>query len=123
MVLTGVRAYLSNTSIAVAPWPFGVAAAILLVLLVVGTPLDLSGVSDPFETVGLLVAGFAVGIALIWKGLNDLMLLRFIRDTPTSDIGSMASGDVEVKGTAQRLEQDFQAPFSQKEMCCVPVQD
>jgi hypothetical protein len=80
----------------------------MLALIVVGTP-GLPGVDD--EPVMLLL-GFLFGVSLIWNGLNDFMLLRFVRDTPTSDIAAMASGDVEVIGEARQLDGTLNAPLS-----------
>lgn len=96
---------------ALSPLPFLFAALIMLALIVVGTP-GLPGVDD--EPVMLLL-GFLFGVFLIWNGLNDFMLLRFVRDTPTSDIAAMASGDVEVIGEARQLDGTLKAPLSGKD--------
>jgi len=105
-------------SIAIKLSPFAVVAIILLVLLTVATPLNIPQSDRGIGFMAITGFMFLAGVAMIAKGLNDLKLLRLVRDTPTSDIGSMASGDVEVKGTAKKMEDEFEAPFSGRRCLC-----
>ncbi len=109
--------FLSGPS-AVSPAPFGVIGLILLLLLVVGTPVELLNPGTGLQSLAVSIGAYAVGIGLIWKGFDNLQFLRFIRDTPTSDIGSMASGNVELKAEARRLEDSYSAPFTD-EQCVI----
>ncbi len=99
-------------SIAIRLSPFAVATLVLLVLLPVATPVNIPQSDGGITFMAIMGFMFLAGVAMIANGLNDLKLRRLVRDTPTSDIGSMASGDVEVKGTAKKMEDEFEAPFS-----------
>jgi hypothetical protein len=105
---------LRNTTFAISPWPFAIVGTIALLLLPVGTPMNVPESDGALSFLILSQAAFLCGMGMIWKGLNDLMILRFIRDTPTSSIGSMASGDTEIKGAARKLETEFDSPFSDR---------
>ena len=105
-------------SIAIKLSPFAVVAIILLVLLTVATPLNIPQSDREIGFMAIMGFMFLAGVAMIANGLNDLKLRRLVRDTPTSDIGSMASGDVEVKGTAKKMEDEFEAPFSGRRCLC-----
>lgn len=105
---------LRNITFAISPWPFAVVGTIALLLLPVGTPMNVPEGDGALSFLILSLAAYLCGTGMIWKGLNDLMILRFIRDTPTSNIGSMASGDTEIKGAARKLETEFDSPFSDR---------
>ena len=111
-----IKRILSNGGRAVSPWPFAALAVLLLILLGAAPLNPPSGESSDFFLILLLV--YLGGIYLIWKGLNSFMLLRYVKDTPTSEIGSMASGDVEVKGETRQLDEGLQAPFSGEDCVC-----
>lgn len=54
----------------------------------------------------------ALGLFLLGAGYRSYRFGRVVRDTPTSNPGSVAAGRVEVEGTAQPVGDPIEAPFT-----------
>lgn len=56
-----------------------------------------------------------LGVALLVTGYRWYRFGRLVRDTPTSNAGTLAAGRVEVEGTAQPTEEPLVVPFLDEE--------
>ncbi len=70
--------------------------------------------SDGDSTLAL-VAGFFVGLYLVYDGFGKWKTKRLMEDTPTEKVRSMAAGRTELEGTAHNDGQTVEAPFSDEE--------
>jgi len=72
------------------------------------------GMYDPFILLGAFI-GLFVGAVLFIKGLKEHMKMRRIEDTPTSKIGSIAMGYVEVAGKVANGSETLKSPLTGKD--------
>jgi len=67
----------------------------------------------PLVVTPVLSAGlFALGLLVLYGAVWEFRKRRMMRDTPTSKVRSLAIGNVEVKGVAEKHEEVFESPFS-----------
>lgn len=69
--------------------------------------------SDDGDGFLVVVAGFFIGLFLIYYGFKLWRLKRLIQDTPTETVRSMAVGRTELAGTAHPRGEAFDQPFAE----------
>lgn len=66
-------------------------------------------------TEALSAGAFALGLLVLYGAVWEFRKRRMMRDTPTSKVRSLAIGNVEIKGVAEKHEEVFESPFTGKE--------
>ncbi len=63
-------------------------------------------------TLACLLCGIGVGVLFLWVGIKSLRKGGMIKKTPTSKIGSISSGLVEISGEVHPCHDLLESPFS-----------
>lgn len=63
----------------------------------------------------LSAGAFGLGLLVLYGAVWEFRKRRMMRDTPTSKVRSLAIGNVEVKGVAEKHEEVFESPFTGEE--------
>lgn len=67
---------------------------------------------DDDDSILPVIAGFFIGLFLIYKGVDMYRRSRLIKDTATERIRSMAVGRTELEGIAHEIDEPFDQPFT-----------
>jgi len=71
--------------------------------------------SNDGDSVLALIAGFFIGLYLVYDGFGKWKTKRLIQDTPTEKVRSMAVGRTELEGVARNDGRTIEAPFTDEE--------